>query len=165
MIRQPKMREQKVLEDGKTGMIFYGSRYIHQHHVEQSAYRSYGLWMSHKLLNISRGLDGWTVRIVRQGQQHSKYFRFSDGGVRASLARAQRWRDKKLKELGQRQWKKGPRRRPSNNSSGITGVSKNFYGRWLATWQQDGVQRFKTFKTKKEAIAHRKAKIADSNAD
>ena len=30
--------------------------------------------------NITRGPEGWTVRIVRDGQQHSSYFRFSDGG-------------------------------------------------------------------------------------
>lgn len=106
--------------------------------------------------NISRDAAGWSVRIVRNGKQHSKYFRFSNGGIQTSLTRAKRWRDRKLRELGERQWKKGPRKRPTNNTSGITGVSKNVYGRWVATWQDDGVQRFKTFKTKKEAIAHRK---------
>lgn len=65
-----------------------------------------------------------------------------------------------LEELGERQWRKGPRKKPSNNTSGIVGVRKNVYGRWLATWQQDGVQKFKTFKTKKEAVAHRKAMVA-----
>ncbi|CAD75465.1 hypothetical protein RB7612 [Rhodopirellula baltica SH 1] len=112
-----------------------------------------------KNLNISRGPEGWTVRIVREGEQHSKYFRFSDGGIRKSLAKAQKWRDAKIKELGERQWRKGPRKKPTNNTSGITGVSRNFYGRWVATWQEDGVQRFLTFKTKKEAVAHRKAMI------
>jgi hypothetical protein len=112
-----------------------------------------------KQLNISRGIDGWTVRIVRNGHQHSKYFRFSDGGVRKSLANAKLWRDKKLLELGQRQWHKGPRKKASNNKSGVTGVSKNPYGRWVATWQEDSTQRFKTFKTKKEAIAFRESKI------
>lgn len=110
-----------------------------------------------KLDNITRGIDGWTVRIVRDGSQHSKYFRFSDGGIRKSLAAAQKWRDKKLKELGPRQWRKGPRKKATNNSSGVTGISKNVYGRWVATWQEDGKQRFKTFKTKKDAVAHRKA--------
>jgi hypothetical protein len=107
--------------------------------------------------NISRESAGWSVRIVRDGQQHSKYFRFTNGGIRAAYANAQRWRDKKLKELGERQWRSGPRKKASNNQSGITGVSKNVYGRWVATWQHDGKQRFKTFKTKKEAVAHRKA--------
>ena len=115
-----------------------------------------------KLLNISREVDGWSVRIVRSGRQHSKYFRFSDGGVRAALGRAQQWRDEKLKELGERQWRKGPRKRASNNTSGVAGVSKNVYGRWVATWQEDGKQRFKTFRTKKEAIAHRKQKLQRS---
>ena len=108
------------------------------------------------LTNISRESAGWSVRIVRKGQQHSKYFRFSEEGIRASLDQAKRWRDQQLRELGQRQWKKGPRKRASNNTSGIAGVSKNVYGRWVATWQEDGIQRFKTFRTKKEAIAHRK---------
>lgn len=107
--------------------------------------------------NITRGTDGWTVRIVRAGVQHSKYFRFSDGGVRKSLVDAKKWRDKKLAHVGQRQWHKGERKKSVNNTSGITGVSKNFYGRWVATWQEDGVQRFKTFGKKKEAIAHRKS--------
>ncbi|PHQ33027.1 hypothetical protein [Rhodopirellula bahusiensis] len=115
-----------------------------------------------KNLNISRGPEGWTVRIVREGEQHSKYFRFSDGGIRKSLAKAQKWRDAKIKELGERQWRKGPRKKPTNNTSGITGVSRNFYGRWVATWQEDGVQRFLTFKTKKEAVAHRKAMVEDA---
>lgn len=109
--------------------------------------------------NISRDPAGWSVRIVRDGEQHSKYFRFSDGGIRASLKRAQRWRDKKLREVGQRQWRKGPRKRATNNTSGTPGISKNVYGRWVATWQEEGRQRFKTFKTKKEAISHRESKV------
>lgn len=109
-----------------------------------------------KLANITRDSAGWSVRIVRDGKQHSRYFRFSNGGIRASLANAKRWRDQQLRKLGQRQWKKGPRKRATNNTSGIAGVSKNVYGRWVATWQEDGTQRFKTFRTKKEAIAHRK---------
>ena len=113
------------------------------------------------LTNIDRGPDGWTVRIVRDGTQHSKYFRFSDGGIRKSLQQAKKWRDKKYRELGERQWKKGPRKRATNNTSGVTGVSKNKYGRWVATWQEDGAQRFQTFKTKREAVAHRKAMIAE----
>lgn len=112
-----------------------------------------------KLANITRGSDGWTVRIVRDGVQHSKYFRFSDGGIRQSLARAKRWRDRQLKVLGERQWRSGPRKKATNNTSGVTGVSKNVYGRWVATWQEDGRQRFRTFKTKKAAIEHRKAMI------
>ena len=111
------------------------------------------------MMNITRGPEGWSVRIVRQGEQHSKYFRFSDGGIRKSLARAKLWRDKQIRDLGQRQWRKGPRKRATNNTSGIAGVSKNVYGRWVATWQEDGVQRFKTFQFKKEAIAHRKSKV------
>lgn len=111
-----------------------------------------------KLANITRGPDGWTVRIVRQGHQYSKYFRFSNGGIRKSLAEAQQWRDEQIAELGQRQWRKGPRKKATNNTSGVTGVSKNVYGRWVATWQEEGVQRFKTFRTKKDAIAHRKSK-------
>ncbi|EMI53810.1 hypothetical protein [Rhodopirellula sallentina] len=109
--------------------------------------------------NITRGPAGWTVRILREGQLHSKYFRFSNGGIRKSLAQAQRWRDKKLRELGDRQWHKGPRKKAANNTSGMTGISKNVYGRWVATWQEDGVQRFKTFKFKKDAIEHRKAML------
>ena len=112
-----------------------------------------------KLDNLTRGPEGWTVRIVRDGVQHSKYFRFSKGGIRKSLATAQKWRDKKLRELGERQWRKGPRKKATNNTSGTTGVSKNFYGRWVATWQEDGVQRFKTFKLKREAVAHRISKV------
>ncbi len=107
--------------------------------------------------NITRGTAGWTVRIVREGYQHTKYFRFSNGGIKKSLVSAKKWRDKKMREVGERQWRKGPRKRASNNTSGVPGVSKNVYGRWVATWQEEGVQRFKTFKTKKEAIAHRKA--------
>lgn len=108
--------------------------------------------------NINRGPNGWTVRIVRAGVEHSKYFRFSDGGIKKSLAAAKKWRDSQLKKLGPREWKKGPRAKATNNTSGITGVSKNAYGRWLATWQEDGKQRFKTFRTKREAVAHRKDK-------
>lgn len=113
-----------------------------------------------KLTNISRGTQGWTVRMVRDGIEHSRYFRFSDGGIRKSLASAKRWREKLLRELGERRWKTGPRKKATNNTSGITGVSRNKYNRWVATWQEDGVQRFKTFATKREAIAHRKQQLA-----
>lgn len=109
-----------------------------------------------KKKNIHRGPQGWGVRIVRDGVEHSKYFRFSDGGVRKSMQRAEKWRDEQLKILGERQWHSGPRTRASNNTSGVTGVSKNVFGRWVATWQEDGRQRFRSFKTKREAIAHRK---------
>lgn len=119
---------------------------------------TFGNMTEHK--NITRGPDGWTVRLVRQGQQYSKYFRFSNGGEQQALARAKRWRNAQLRELGQREWHTGPRKKASNNTSGTTGVSKNVYGRWVATWQEDGKQRFATFKTKREAIAHRKAKLA-----
>ncbi|WP_404309317.1 hypothetical protein [Neorhodopirellula lusitana] len=112
------------------------------------------------LANITRDSAGWSVRIVRHGVQHSKYFRFSDGGIRASLARAKQWRDEQILELGERQWRKGPRKKAVNNTSGVAGVSRNVYGRWVATWQEEGVQRFKTFKTKREAIAHRKANVS-----
>ena len=115
--------------------------------------------MSKKLKNISREAAGWAVRIVRDGNQHSKYFRFSNGGVKASLKQAILWRDQILSEVGPRQWRSGPRRKAVNNSSGVVGVSKNVYGRWVATWQEEGRQRFKTFKTKKEAVAHRQQKI------
>lgn len=111
------------------------------------------------LTNISRDAAGWSVRIVRQGEQHSKYFRFTDGGEAKALGRAKRWRNKVLRELGPRMWRSGPRRRASNNTSGVTGVSKNVYGRWVATWQEDGRQRFKSFRTKKAALAHRKAML------
>ena len=112
-----------------------------------------------KLTNINRGPQGWTVRLVRSGVEHSKYFRFSDGGVRKSLAAATRWRDKKVRALGKRTWHSGPRKKSVNNKSGVTGVSKNVYGRWVATWQEDGRQRFRTFKFKQEAIAFRKEQL------
>lgn len=107
------------------------------------------------LQNIQRSQDGWTVRIVRDGIEHSRYFRFSDGGITKSLERAKRYRNKLMKELGPRQWKSGPRKKATNNSSGVTGVSRNPYGRWVATWQEDGRQRFKTFKLKREAVEFR----------
>ena len=113
-------------------------------------------------LNITRDAAGWQVRIVRNGTQHSKYFRFSDGGVNAAFARAKKWRDEKFEELGPRKWRNGPRKKASNNTSGTVGVSRNVYGRWVATWQEDGRQRFKTFKTKREAIAHRKDCLSNS---
>lgn len=114
-----------------------------------------------KMQNIQRGPEGWLVRMVRSGEEHSKYFRFSDGGVRKSLLAAKQWRDEMLDELGQRQWRRGPKvSRAVNNSSGVTGVSKNKYGRWVATWNEDGKQRFKTFKLKREAVAHRKEQEA-----
>ncbi len=112
-----------------------------------------------KRTNISRSPLGWTVRIVRDGVEYSRYFRFSDGGVRKSLQAATRWRDDQLQELGERRWKTGPRSKARNNSSGVTGVSRNPYGRWVATWQEDGRQRFKTFATKREAVAHRKEQL------
>ncbi|TWU07520.1 hypothetical protein [Stieleria varia] len=110
------------------------------------------------MTNIRREADGWAVRIVRSGKEHSKYFRFSNGGVRKSLAIAKEWRDAKLSELGPRRWRSGPKKsRASNNSSGVTGVAKNKYGRWVAFWNEDGKQRFKTFRTKREAVEHRKS--------
>ncbi|QEG21344.1 hypothetical protein MFFC18_12000 [Mariniblastus fucicola] len=114
-----------------------------------------------KLTNINRGPQGWVVRIVRDGVEHTKYFRFSDGGIRKSQEKALRWRDSQLKKLGERKWHSGPRAKAVNNSSGVTGVSRNVYGRWVATWQEDGRQRFRTFKTKREAIAHRKEQLKE----
>ena len=118
------------------------------------------LWAMKAMMNISKGAEGWTVRIVRNGEQYSKYFRFSDGGVRKSLASAKVWRDRQIRQLGERQWHSGPRKKSSNNTSGVTGVSKNRYGRWVASWQEQGKQRFKTFKTRKEAIGHRKSMLS-----
>ena len=106
--------------------------------------------------NINTGVDGLLVRIVRDGEEHSKYFRFSDGGKRKALQRARNYRDKLYRKLGPRKWKSGPRKKATNNTSGVTGVSKNKYGRWVATWQEDGRQRFKTFAKKHEAVTHRK---------
>lgn len=105
--------------------------------------------------NIRKEPDGWQVRLVRGGVEYSKYFRFSDGGVRKSFQAARKYRDKVLKEVGERKWKKGPRKKATNNSSGVTGVSRNPYGRWVATWQEEGKQRFKTFGLKREAVAFR----------
>ena len=105
--------------------------------------------------NIRKEPDGWQVRLVRGGVEYSKYFRFSDGGVRKSFQAAKKYRDKVLKQVGERKWKKGPRKKATNNSSGVTGVSRNPYGRWVATWQEEGKQRFKTFALKREAIAFR----------
>jgi uncharacterized protein YgiB involved in biofilm formation len=110
------------------------------------------------MINIRRDVNGWIVRLVRDGEEYSKYFRFSNGGIRRSRAAAIRWRDARMRQLGERQWRTGPNRsKPVNNTSGVIGVSKNKYGRWVAAWNEEGKQRFKTFKTKREAIAHRKA--------
>ncbi len=112
------------------------------------------------ITNIRREAAGWQVRIVRDGTEYAKYFRFSDGGIRRTFEKAKKWRDAQLKVLGERKWKRGPRKQAVNNSSGITGVSKNPYGRWVATWHENGKQHFQTFKFKKEAVAHRKAQEA-----
>tara|TARA_R110002049_G_scaffold47902_1_gene138341 strand:- start:28445 stop:28807 length:363 start_codon:yes stop_codon:yes gene_type:complete len=109
------------------------------------------------MMNIRREAAGWVVRFVRDGVEYSKYFRFSDGGIRKSRERAKKWRDAQMKNLGERQWRTGPNRsKATNNTSGVIGVSKNKYGRWVASWNEDGKQRFKTFPTKKQAVAHRK---------
>ena len=111
-----------------------------------------------KMTNIRREENGWVVRLVRDGEEFSKYFRFSNGGVRKSKEDAIRWRDSKLRKLGVRRWRKGPNQsKATNNTSGVIGVSKNKFGRWVASWNEDGKQYFKTFKTKREAIAHRRA--------
>ena len=135
---------------------------LRKYHVARWVLFGYCISMK-KLANITRDSAGWSVRIVREGKQHSKYFRCSDGGVRAACARATRWRDKKIRELGERKWREGPRKKASNNTSGTPGVSKNIYGRWVATWQENRVQMFKTFRTKKEAVAHRKEQLAAKN--
>jgi len=112
------------------------------------------------MLNIRRETNGWVVRFVRGGVEYSKYFRFSNGGVRKALVAAKKWRDQQFKKLGPRQWKKGPNRgKPTNNTSGTIGVSKNVYNRWVASWNEDGKQRFKTFRPKREAAAHRKEQV------
>ena len=112
------------------------------------------------MLNIRREINGWVVRLVRDGEEHSKYFRFSDGGVRKSLAKAKKLRDQKLKKLGPRRLRTGPNRaKPTNNTSGIIGVSKNKYNRWVAAWNEDGKQHFKTFKLKREAVAYRQEQV------
>ena len=117
------------------------------------------LGMNKNMTNINVGADGWLVRIVRDGEEHSKYFRFSDGGKRKALSQARAYRDRLYKKLGPRQWRSGPRKRACNNTSGVTGVSKNKFGRWVATWQEDGRQRFLTFEKKTAAIKHRKKMV------
>lgn len=108
--------------------------------------------------NIRREEAGWVVRLVRDGIEHSKYFRFTDGGIKKSFEKAKKWRDKMYRQHGERTWRTGPNfSKPTNNTSGVVGVSKNKYGRWVAAWNEEGKQYFKTFKTKREAIAHRKA--------
>jgi hypothetical protein len=42
------------------------------------------------MLNIRKELMGWVVRLARDGKEYSKYFRFSDGGIRKSLEQAKR---------------------------------------------------------------------------
>ena len=107
--------------------------------------------------NIRKEPAGWQVRLVRGGVEYSKYFRFSDGGRRASFKEAVKYRDKVLAKVGERKWRKGPnRKRPANNSSGVLGVSKNPFGRWVATWHEDSKQHFRTFRTKREAVEFRK---------
>ena len=113
-------------------------------HVVANELPSYGMVMS-KQLNISREAAGWSVRIVRDGTQHSKYFRFSEGGVRAALARAKQWRDAKLRELGKRTWRSGPRKKAVNNTSGTVGVSKKCLrplGRHVAGKRSSTLQDF-----------------------
>lgn len=107
--------------------------------------------------NIRKEAGGWQVRLVRGGVEYSKYFRFTDGGKRVSFKEAVKYRDKILAKVGERKWRTGPdRKRPANNSSGVLGVSKNPFGRWVATWNEDGKQYFKTFKFKREAVEFRK---------
>lgn len=43
--------------------------------------------------------DGYQVRIVREGQEYSASFAWSNGGKRAALAEAVRWRDTMLAAL------------------------------------------------------------------
>tara|TARA_R110002111_G_scaffold137466_1_gene203263 strand:- start:410 stop:769 length:360 start_codon:yes stop_codon:yes gene_type:complete len=110
--------------------------------------------------NIRRESDGWVVRLVRDGKEYSKYFRFTNGGIRKSFEMAKQWRDQQVALLGPRQWRRGPNRsKPTNNTSGTIGVSKNPYGRWVSSWNEDGKQRFKTFRTKREAVAFRKEQV------
>jgi len=93
--------------------------------------------------------------------EYSKYFRFSNGGIRGSLAMAKKWRDQQHAKLGPRRWRIGPdRAKPTNNTSGIVGVSKSKYNRWIASWHEDGKQHFKSFRTKREAVAYRKEQVA-----
>ena len=81
--------------------------------------------------------------------------------MRKSLQLAKQWRDDKLKQLGPRKWRKGPNKsKATNNTSGTIGVSKNPYNRWVASWNEEGKQKFKTFRTKREAVAHRKEQVA-----
>lgn len=110
------------------------------------------------MTNIRRESAGWVVRLVRDGVEYSKYFRFTNGGVRGSLKLARAWRDKQFRRHGERTWREGPnRKKATNNTSGVIGVSKTPDGHWVASWNESGKQRFKRFRTKREAIAHRKA--------
>lgn len=109
------------------------------------------------MTNIRREPDGWVGRPARDGEEHSNYFRFSDGGIRHSLQAARLRRNELLEEFGPRQSRRGPNRtKLVNNTSETVRVSKNKYGRWIATWSEDSKQHFRAFRTKREAFAHRR---------
>jgi hypothetical protein len=113
-----------------------------------------------KIANISRGTQGWTVRMVSDGIEYSRYFRFTDGGIRKSLASVKRWCEKLLRDVGERRRTTGPRKKAPNNSSRVNGVSRSKSSQWFAIWQEHCVQRFKAFATKRGAIAYRKQQLA-----
>lgn len=90
----------------------------------------------------SAGTHGWQVRLQRRGVKYGKFFSDrSNGGQRAALAAAMRWRDALLGQLGGDDAARVCRR-SARNRSGVVGVSKVTvtgpngveYLFWQATW-------------------------------
>jgi len=96
---------------------------------------------------------GYQVRVVRNGDEHSRYFSFAVwGGKKKALDAAVNWRDMMKARLGEPRRFEGEAR---NNSTGVRGVSKVIHEdkrrghsnlRYQVTWtKEDGKQAARTF--------------------
>lgn len=105
-----------------------------------------------KNITMPDGL-GYQVRVVRNGEEHSRYFSFAVwGGKRRALDAAVNWRDMTKAKLGEPKRFEGEAR---NKSTGVRGVSKVIHQdkrrghsnlRYQVTWtKENGQQAARTF--------------------
>jgi hypothetical protein len=91
------------------------------------------------------------IHFIDNPENH-RYVDHIDGNKQNNYVSNLRWVNKSQNEYNSKKGK--------NNTSGVKGVYYFVNGNnWRAFWEEDGKQKFKGFKTKEEAIEHRRQMV------